>query len=251
MEVARIEAEARARLEADNAQRAHELEMLRVRGASGGRRLSQLLGAALALVVCTASVGSYAVTRHIDGLEVEAERLRERQLALVREREQALQSELSGLDRRLAALASHPMVVRTADARTAAETARASVDVRSPDAESVRSFRDALDALEGRLRAFERLAQLDARRADLVAWSAKQGRGELPASLDAAAARARGGDLAAITSYEGELDRARKALSSTGPVAARPPVNHPPTTTSCRNEPGNPLCGLDGQPLLR
>jgi len=250
IEVARIEAEARARLEADNAVRAHEIAVLRTRREGGRRRLQHVLSAALALALCGGGAVAYAGTRRVATLEQDAEQLREGQHALAREREQARTTELAALDRRQAALRARLGGHDAEEARANVEAARRAIDVRTVDHDRLRAFDDALDALQIRLDALERMTALDRRQADLVAWAAERRRSEVTAAARTAAARAKatGADEAALRAYEGALDQLREALAQpvgrTGPGPVAVAGNSGPAQGPCLD--GDPLCGLGG-----
>jgi hypothetical protein len=248
--VARIEAEARARLEADNAARAHELAILRARSEGGHRRLQRALVAVLGLVLCGGAAAAFGVTRHVAVLEQDAAALREGQTALARERDHAKATELAALDRRHAALRSRPLVHNAEEARATAETARNAIDTRALDHDRLRAFGDALDVLEARIEALEKIEALDRRRADLAAWAAERRRSGLTEAAESAAARAKaaGGDEGALRAYAGALDQLRNTLArSTGAPGSLPPppgLSQPPCT-----DPKDPLCGFNGRRL--
>jgi hypothetical protein len=252
MEVARIEAEAKARLEADNALRAHELVVLRARRERGGRTVQRVLAGALALAVCGGSASAYAVNRQLTALEQEAERLRERQASLVREREQLVGGELALLDRRFAALRGRAGAGATDETR-AAEVVRNQLDAAAVDRGRLRAFADALDMLAVRLDLDERVAHLDRRHADLAAWAAKQRRGEVMTPVSGAAMRARAAaaDEAALRAYDSALSRARAALANESAPGPRTEGGKVVGAQARCTNPHDPLCGLDGQPLLR
>ncbi len=243
IEVARIEADARVRLDADNAARAHELAVLRTRAEGGRRRTQHVLAASLALVICGGGAGAYAGTRRVAALEQEADQLREGRQALAREREQAKTTELAALDRRHAALRARPLARDAEEARATAEAARRAIDAGSLDRDRLRAFGEALDALQARLDAVEKLAALDRRQADLAAWAVERGRGEVTAPARTAAARARAGgaDEGALRTYEWTLDQLRDALSQvasrSGPI---PPHQVVSTQSECLR--GDPIC---------
>ena len=249
IEVARIEAMAKARLEIDSATRAHELSVLHLRAEGGRRGWQRGLAAALALVLCGGAVAAYQVKQHVAEVEQGAERLREGQSALAQERDHARATELAALDRRHAALRAAPRVRDAEEARVTAAAARGAFDARALDHDHLRAFGDALDALQARLEALDRVAALDRRHADLTAWAAQRRRSEITAAARSAAARARamGNDEGAIRVYEGALDQLRDALAestaASGPRATR--VSAGPGCT----DPHDPLCGLDGRPL--
>lgn len=247
--VARIQAEAKARIDAENAERAHELAVIRARAESGRGRLQVALAAALGIALCVGAAGAYKASQRVASLEQDAERLRDAQSTLVRERERAKETELAALDRRFTSLRAHPFLRQAEDTRATAEAARSAVDTKALDHDRLRAFGDALDVLEARLDALGRIAVLDKRRADLVAWAAERRQSDATASVQSAAERARAAspDDTTIRAYEAALDRARDALAR--PSAARGPSPSPGVTTrQCAYE-GDPLCGLNGQSL--
>jgi hypothetical protein len=247
-EVARIEAEARVRLEASSAQRAHELVILRARIETGHRRLLYALASALGLVLCGGGAAAYGSVQHAAALTQDVERLRDGQQALAREREQAKATELAALDRRYAALRGRPLVRDAEDARAAVEAARSAVDDKALDTDRLRKLGDALDALQGRIEVLERIAALEARRADLDAWAAERRRGEITAAARIAGTRAKvTGDDAALKAYAGALDDLRNELAQgdgrRGPVAHAAPG---PVYQTCDPNVGDPGCSHDG-----
>jgi hypothetical protein len=250
MEVARIEAEARARLEAANAERAHELAALRARAEGGSRRLQHVLAIALGLVLCGGAVGAVRVNQHVSSLELDAERLREGQAALARERDHAKSTELSALNKRYEALRARPLIRGAEEARATAEAARNAVDAKALDHNRMRAFSDALDVLQTRLEALERVSALDRRYDDLVTWSAERRRGEVTAAARSAAAKAKtaGIDDASLRAYEAALNQLRDSLVQPSGSAAGAPLPPGPTGRKC-TDPNDPLCGLDGRSL--
>jgi colicin import membrane protein len=252
IEVARIEAEAKARLDAQNAERAHELAVIRTRTEAGQRRTQRVLGAVLGIVLCSGAAGAFSASRQITGLTQDVEHLREGQQALAREREQAKATELSALDRRYAALGARAQIRAAEEARVTAEAARRAVDEKAPDRERLRAFGDALDALDARLDTLDRIAALDRRHADLVAWAGDQKHREI-AGAQAAEQRAKGAGAgeSAVQAYETALDQLREALArgavATGP-RRRTQTETGNTGWSC-TDPNDPMCGLNGRPL--
>lgn len=253
VEVARIAAEAKARLEADNAARAHELAVLRVQNEGGRRRMQHALVAVIGLVLLGGSAATYGVKRHVAGLEVDAERLREGQTALSREREDAKAAALSTLDRRYASLRGRSIPREAEEARATAEAARNAIDAKALDHSRLRAFGDALDVLEARLNGLEKLASLDRRHADLTAWAGERRRSDLAEGARNAAARAKAGgsDEGALKASEGELDRLRDSLARpvSGGVAGVGSQSSPGRTGPKCTDPNDPLCGFDGQSL--
>jgi len=249
IEVARIGAMAKARLEVDSATRAHELTVLRLRAESGNRVLQRALAAVLGVVLCGGAAAAYQVKQHVAEVEQGAERLREGQSALAKERDHARATELAALDRRHAALRAQPHIREAEEARVTAEAARNTVDARSLDHDHLRAFGDALDALQTRLETLDRMAALDRRHADLTAWAAQRRRSEITAAARSAAARAKamGNDEGALRVYEGALDQLRSALAD-AVVTGGPKPPPGPTGLRC-TDPNDPMCGLDGRPL--
>jgi colicin import membrane protein len=107
LQVARIEAEAKARIDAENAERAHELAVIRARAEGRSGRLTYALGALLGLALCAGAAGALKTSQHIASLEQDAERLRDGQATLVRERERGSLGARSAL-RRAALQPLHP-----------------------------------------------------------------------------------------------------------------------------------------------
>ncbi len=248
-DVARIEAEASARRAADNAVRAHELAVLRARAEGGSRRVQHVLAIVLGLTLCGGAAAGYGMTRQVAGLEQETERLRESQVALSREREQAKSNELAALDRRHAALQGRPALAGAEEARAAVEAARNAVDSRALDRDRLRAYGDALDALAMRLDTLERIAALDRRQADLGAWAADRRRSDEATAARVASlkAKAPGAGPDAVRAYERALDQLRDALAASGPArGSRPPPAVRPW--DCK-DPADPICGLDGRTL--
>ncbi len=250
LDVARIEAEGKARLEADNAARAHELSLVRARTEGGARRTVVALAAALGLALCGGGVATYQASQRVAGLEQDAERLRDAQAALGKEREHAKTTELAALDRRHAALRARPLAREAEEAGKTADAARSAIDTSALDHDRLRAFGDALDALEARMDTLERLAALDRRRADLTAWAADRKKGELAdeAQRAAALAKATAGDERSLRAYEAALDKLRGAIArpaAGGRVSA--PWQAAPGGVCLA---GDPSCDLNGHPLF-
>jgi colicin import membrane protein len=247
-EVARIEVEAKARLEAANAARAHELVVLRARTEGGQRRVQAALALALGLVLCGGGVAAYQTSQQVAGLEQSAALRREEHVSLVRERDSARATELAALDRRYAALRARSSASSADEARRTAEAARSAVDVQALDHGRLRAFGEALDALEMRIEALEKVAALDRREADLAAWAAERRRTEITAAARSAAVRARAAsaDEGAIRAYEGALDQLRDTLAQAVVGAGRAPAASQPGVVKAACAQGDPGCGLDG-----
>lgn len=254
LEIARIAAEARARLEEGNAARAHEIEVLRVRTASRGRRLTGALAAALAIVLAGGVVFAYRSSAQAAALTEDADRLRQGQQALAKEREHAKATELTALDRRYVALVARPCIREAEDARLAAESARKAIDPKALDHDRLLTFADALDALDAKLYAGERLAALDKRRDDLLLWAGEQRQREATANVKSAALQARAtGDLASLKAYDAALDQlraeiARAPVAVAGRVAVTTKTSGAGPAHTC--PPGDPGCDTSGKPLF-
>jgi hypothetical protein len=251
VEVARIAAEARARLDEDNAGRAHEIAVLQIRNDGVRRRLRTALGAVIVLAIAGGSTAAYSVDRHIAGLVRDPDQLREGQQALAREREHAKATELAALDRRLDALRARPSIADAGEALRTAREARNAVDPKALDQDRLRAFADALDALEARLVTADRVAALDRRRDDLAVWATSLRRGEALTEAKAAGTRARvlGTDEAAVA-YASALDRARDGFAKSPAMGwhGKGAAASDKGGTSCL--PGDPGCGFDGRPIF-
>lgn len=237
LDAVRIAAEAKVRLEADDAARAHELAVLRLQGERRGGRLQHGLLAGIAFLLLTGAAGGHHLVTKVGRVEREAAALREEQRATAREQERALATELAALDRRYLKLKDRAADSKVADAARSAIAAAC-------NAETLRAFADALDALEARLSFAQRIEELDRRHADLAAWAAQQGKTSLTAPARAAAKRARA-DERGLADYRKALDDLSAAL---GVPRRRVPKPGEPTPPECTN-PQDPLCGPDGKIL--
>lgn len=256
VEVARIQAEAQARLQIDNAVRAHELEALRVRRATRRRTREYVLSAALALVACVGGAGAYQAHQASVAHAQTVEELSGRNAALLQEREEAKSVQLGALDRRHAALAARFSEKHLEGARATAQAARDGVSETTPTHSQLSTFGAALDGLEERGNALGELRQLDARHGDLVAWAETARRSQTTQDAARAAARAKapGATQADRQAYARALDQLRDALShkrgqSSGPVAATG-TSTSTGVASGRCQVGDPGCGFDGTPLF-
>jgi hypothetical protein len=252
-DVARIEAESKARLDADNAARAHELTVLRARTEGGKSRLQIALASALGLVLCGGALAAYQGSQRVASLEQDASRLHEEHASLARERDNAKSTELAALDRRYAALRARPLAAGAEEARATVEAARNAIDPRAIDHGRLRAFAEAEDGLDARIDTLEKLAALDRREVDLVAWAADRRRPEITSAARGAAARAKssGADEASLRLYEGALDQLHDALAQTPTSAGaigKPPVVSAAAKQACVQ--GDPGCGLDGTRLF-
>jgi hypothetical protein len=251
LEVARIRAEAKSRLDADNAARAHELAVLGTKRETGRRRREIVLGVALSVCFALGGFGFWDASARTSKYERSVEELRERERAVLRERDDSKRVELQSLERRHATLLARP---RTADAKPtleAAESARAAIDVRSPSQDRLRAFADSLDVLDRRLDVLDEVALLDRRGRDLASWASSQKRTARLESVKTAALRAKAEDAGAdaISAYERELDGVASELGERTRGAARPHAGEPTgAERTCRE--GDPGCGLDGKPLF-
>jgi hypothetical protein len=244
-EVAKIEAEARARLAADDAVRAHEIAVLRVRTEAGRRRVQIGLASALALVVTLGAAGVVRASGQSAGFERDVERLRDGQAALMRERDAAKAAEVASLDERFAHLRLRPLAgaASVREVRATAEAARAAIDAKAPEHARVRALADALDALEARLDAAQRLAALERRHEDLLAIAGERRGGDALAGAKSARSLAERSDDA-LPAYDRALDALRDELAK---KPGRGVAHSDPASTPCvRCDPHDPLCGLDG-----
>jgi hypothetical protein len=250
VEIARIEAEAKARLAADNAVRAHELNELRVRRETGRRRREYVLSAALALFACVGGVATYTTTQRHDELARATAELRDREHALARERDDARGTELAALDRRHATLLGRASKRGAEAARRTADEARRAIAERAPGHERLRMFADALDALETRVEALEKLEALDGRRTDLLAWATATRRKDVAEALRRASdtAKAPNAGADAIADYEQALNRVRDRLQRRGGPVLNRTVDDGPGPNRC--DPNDPSCGFDGKPVF-
>ncbi|MEZ4225697.1 MAG: hypothetical protein R3B13_32395 [Polyangiaceae bacterium] len=251
VEVARIRAEAHARLQIDNAVRAHELEALRVRRATGRRTREYVLSAALALVTCGAGVGAYQAHQTSAAHADSVSELAGRNAALLQERDEAKRIQLKALDRRHAALVARFGEKALESARATAREAREAVSEAVPTHSQLSNFAAALDALDERGAALAELRRLDARHGDLVAWAAATRRAGATDGVARAAARAKapGATSEDRRAYSRALDQLRDELSQRHAAASGAIVATTTTDTrSCRA--GDPGCGFDGKPLF-
>ncbi len=250
IEVARIAADAKARLDADNAARAHELAVLRARAEGGSRNRQRALVTALVVTLSGGAAAGYQMSRHVAALEQEASELRDARQALAREREHGKTTELAALDRRYAMLLARPCSGDATEARATAVSARRAVDPSALENDRLRTFADALDALDARLATLEKIAALDRRSDDLAAWAAASRRSEIIAPAHTAAVRAKAtGNDEALRAYAGTLEEIRAALAERGTTADRHGgAAAAANTTRVRCDPhvGDPGCGLDG-----
>lgn len=258
LEVAKIEAAARARLMEEDAARAHELDRIRAASAAGNRRREFTLGAALALMTLVSVVLGVSMLRSARSLESAAAALARSDAALTELRARGERSELLELDRRQAALNAAPPFDAALEerlvtaAREAAANARRAVDDKSIDAAKVRAFRASLDALATRKAIADQVTLLDDR-ADLVRREFARAPGSGPAltSLRRAADKAHDLDAtrADIDAYRHALDA---AAATSAPLAVKtvtsPDSSHRPSRPHCANE-HDPLCDLDGRSM--
>ena len=251
-DVARIEADARVRLEAENAARAHELAALRTRRETGRRRREWAISFVLAAVTCLGGAALYESKAHASRLERSASELREGQRSLVREHEDAKKTELGGLDRRRDALLARAVARHAGDAEKTVTAARSAIDESSVDHGRLRAYADALDGLEAKLDGLEKLALLERRHADLSAWAGTLRRGSTTAAADRAAKAAKATpETSEIAAYERALDQLRDTLARRpGSAGVARPDDPTPPPPAGRCAVGDPSCGLDGRPLF-
>ncbi len=265
VEVARIEAEAKTRLEAANAQRTHELAMLRVRAEKGLQRTHWALAAALGLTCSLAALGLYGAARKNERLEQDLTRLSQEKTDAVQKWDEAQRRHLDALDRWHEVLGARPL---DSDVRTALEEAvalRRSIGdtnarevglgaVKGLEPSKVAAYAAALGDAQRRLDTARRRATLDQRFSDLTALAARHRGGNVAAALAAAAAiKARpSGDSSTLARYERALDGLRDSLAAssiTGNPAGAGPATVHVTTGHSRQPPcadGDPMCDSDG-----
>jgi hypothetical protein len=209
VEVARIEAEGKARLAADEAIRAHELALLRARRDSAAGRWRTAFAGATAGALC--AMGALLWNGHRDAQAAEAELARERGARQMADeaRTAAARDEAAALERREARVRARAAAVAAEALGAATETARHAAGADPANAARMAAYRDALDTWQGRVEALER----EAHRAELEA-----------------------------------LRRSLPPQRKRGTTGAVPPPE-PRERGSCGTDPGDPLCGLDGRPL--
>jgi hypothetical protein len=208
--VARTARAANVQLEADNAARAHELMILRMRADASAPRAVWLLVAILALVCAGAATTAFEVAGYVRGLEHESSRLRDEAASAARDHDLGDLAMLGALDRRHAALRAWRTTPDVSEAAAAAATARAAIEGKASRDAALEGFALALDRLEA---------------ADL-------------ASERAEAAHQR----------EAALDRLRSELTKPGrPSPTRAHVVAASAQPDCR--PGDPICGVPQAPL--
>ncbi len=113
----------------------------------------------------------------------------------------------------------------------------------------MRAFAEALDALEERIDALDKIALLDQRRADLSAWASASKRTKRLDAVNGAASRAKaaGAGMDALLRYERALDGLGSELAERSGAAPRS-AGTVVATGSCQE--GDPGCGIDGRPLF-
>jgi colicin import membrane protein len=259
LEVARIEAEARARLREEDAARAHELEVLRLRNDARCSRLRFALAGSLCAVAIGGATAGWAVQRHVAAIAQESQRVRDDSWALQKTHDETMAAELASLDARHASLAAN-VEDKATKALLRAEAARSAIETGRLDSGRLRSFRAALDELDGVAKRERQLATLDRRLNDLRRW-AETAKSSAPIeAARKAAAKARDGGPEDVERYQRELDGLASALGSgtAAPVvaAAATAIATTKDTTEtaaprrCKRQ-GDPLCGFDGNALKR
>jgi hypothetical protein len=251
LEVVRIQAEAKARLEADNAVRTHELAVLRTKRETGRRRREIVLGVALAVGLSLGGLGYADANARTAKYERTAEELRERERAVLRERDDAKRIELQSLERRQASLLARANASGAKHEREAAEAAHAAVDIHAPAQDRLVAFAESLDALDQRIDRLDQVALLDQRRDDLASWASSRRHTAELEQVKAAAERAKSQDAGpeAISAYERALDRLASTLGARSGSVGRTGQDAPSGgQQKCHD--GDPGCGIDGRPLF-
>lgn len=257
VEVARIEANAKSQLAADNAARAHDLRVLQMKADSGRSRLRYALGAVIGLVVLGGAATAWGVGNHVTELERQSQQVRDDRFALNNTHEAALASQLTTLDARQRVLHERATSKLVEASRLRSEAARGAIEAGGVDAPKLRAFSDALDLLAADVHRSERVSGLDRRFSDLRAWAGAKTATELVAAASATAAKAHDAtaDDATVTRYADAVDALASALANGKDVPRIPGVGpkKDPTTKTAATwtpcEPTDPFCGLDGKPL--
>jgi hypothetical protein len=165
-DVARIEAAAKVQLDVDNAVRAHELAVIRVRAHENHGRLVWVLAALLAVALCSGAALAFETSRRVTELTREADRLRDRERVLT---EDVARAKLAGVDalaaqarlattRRIAAidrrhtdLTAWATQQRRSDVESTLAAAKAEVTARGGDEGALDTYEQALDRLRNQL----------------------------------------------------------------------------------------------------
>ncbi len=171
MEIARIEAEGKARLLAENAQRQHELELMRVKQQGGSTRLRRALAAVVGVVVLGGAAAGWAVNGRFGKLEGESQRLRSDRWGQSQAFEEALNTTRTALSKRHDKLKERATGIVTEQARSRAEAARSAIEASGLTTPSLHAYAESLDVLASRVALEEQLAQADKRLADLTKWA--------------------------------------------------------------------------------
>ena len=263
LDVARIEAEAKARLEADNAARAHELAAIQARTERTGRLMRRALAGVLALALCGGVAVAVGLTRQVARLEQDNGRISREESAIVEAQEGLRRSELARLDRRQASLASRSRLqgkpasenpaAEAKQAEAAVAAARSSINADRPEPRALQDLDEALDGWQQRLEMRQRLADIDGRQADLLTWATKQQCADLASEARNAATRAHalGASDDTLAAYVRALDELRSSLGASDGCSKQRQLEGTkanPTQGTCTN-PHDPLCDLHGKSL--
>jgi hypothetical protein len=249
IETARIQAEAKAKLDADNAVRSHELDLLRTKNERYRGRLRYVFAAFVGLVALSGAASAFSVDQHLTALNartVELERGRAEALAA---HERSLTITLERLDKRHEAL-SRVELPHAEALRDAADKARRALEGASLDADRLAVFERALDAWQLRADHHARLQALDTRHRDLEAWAMKQRQTKL---LDdsrrlAAKAHAAGADERALDAFGKSLEALAASLRA-GASGGGGVITTTDDGGGTCTDPHDPLCGFDGKIL--
>jgi hypothetical protein len=247
VEVARIEAEAKARLAVEESVRAHELAVLRAKAEGTQWRPSGVLTTALAALLCVTVVIGAAIVRDRGRLQDEALRSRLEHSTATLDRERAVRLLLQSVDQWIASLSWRSTSLPVSGERDKASAARKALDDKAPEAASIDALINALEDWDERIVALQRLVALEQRYEDLTVWAARQGEGAALPQLRAAArkhAEAGGAGAAALESYASALDDLREALQRHG-SGRLPPTREMPQPP-CKD--GDPLCDQNRRP---
>jgi hypothetical protein len=252
IETARIEAQSRARLDREAAQRTHQLAQLRMQTETKNRRVQYFLSFALGLVLVVGALGSYVAISRINYLERTVEQLRVDQSLSKQNVESARKSEFAFLDRLQSSLFSRAVYSRLDDDKLAVSMARRRIGDGPEEPAKLEAFANSLDNLGARLVRLDRLAALDRRFQDLSVWANQRGSIDLNSIRNVAAKAKDGQSDSALQTYEWALERLRDTLSQqVGKNATRLPLSqqHQEQGSAATDEcpRGDPLCGLSSR----
>jgi hypothetical protein len=165
-DVARIAATAKVQLDVENAARAHELAVLRVRTEGNHGRLVWVLVASIALALCGSAGIAFEASRRVTELTHEADQLRDRERvltedgvrakltsvdALATQARLATAKRIAALDRRHVDLTTWAVQQRRSDVESALDIATAGTAARGGEDAALEAYEHALDHLRNQL----------------------------------------------------------------------------------------------------